>query len=252
LKTRFTRIQFTPDLLPSDILGVSIFDPKEKDFRLHKGPVFTDILLADEINRASPRTQSALLEAMAEKQVSIDGGRYQLEDLFFVIATQNPVESRGTYPLPEAQMDRFALQFSLGYIEVEEEVALLTDQKEADPIDAVSACVTIEDVLMLKKQVRDVHISEELQEYIVRLVHATRSFPGVVLGASPRASLALMRISKALALFDRQNFVTPDHIQEIAVPVIAHRLVMDPQARFSGQTAQGAVEEIVGTVPVTA
>lgn len=252
LKTRFTRIQFTPDLLPSDIIGVSIFDPKEKDFRLHKGPVFTDILLADEINRASPRTQSALLEAMAEKQVSIDGGRYQLEDLFFVIATQNPVESRGTYPLPEAQMDRFALQFSLGYIEVEEEVALLTDQQEAHPIDAVSACVTIEDVLLLKKQVRDVHISDELQEYIVRLVHATRSFPGVVLGASPRASLALMRTAKALALFDGQDFVTPDHIQEIAVPVIAHRLVMDPQARFSGQTAQGAVEEIVGTVPVPA
>ncbi len=252
LETQFTRIQFTPDLLPSDILGVSIFDPKEKDFRLHKGPVFTNILLADEINRASPRTQSALLEAMAEKQVSIDGGQYRLEDLFFVIATQNPVESRGTYPLPEAQMDRFALQFSLGYIEVEEEVALLTNQKETHPIDALSACVSDEDILMVKDQVRQVHISSELQEYIVRLVHASRSFPGVALGASPRASLALMQTAKALALFDGQNFVTPDHIQEIAVPVIAHRLVMDPQARFSGQTAQGVVEDILNTVPVPA
>jgi MoxR-like ATPase len=250
IENRFTRIQFTPDLLPSDILGVSIFDPKEKEFRLHKGPVFTNILLADEINRASPRTQSALLEAMAEKQVSIDGGHYQLEDLFFVIATQNPVESRGTYPLPEAQMDRFALKFSLGYISVEDEVAVLSNQKEAHPIESISACVGIEDILILKNQVRNVHISEELKHYIVEIVKASRSFPGVVLGASPRASLALMQTAKALALFDGQDFVSPDHIQEIAVAVIAHRIVMDPQARFSGQTAEGVVEEILTTIPV--
>ncbi|WPD23844.1 MAG: MoxR family ATPase [Candidatus Electrothrix scaldis] len=252
IETRFTRIQFTPDLLPSDILGVSIFDPKDKEFRLHKGPVFTNILLADEINRASPRTQSALLEAMAENQVSIDGGNCQLEDLFFVIATQNPVESRGTYPLPEAQMDRFSLQFSLGYISVEDEVAVLSNQSGHHPIEDITPCATVDDILLVKKQVQEVHISEELKTYIVQLVHTSRSFPGLVLGAGPRASLSLMQTARALALFDGQDFVTPDHIQEIAVPVIAHRLVLDPQARFSGQTAQGIVEELLETVPVPA
>lgn len=252
IETRFTRIQFTPDLLPSDILGVSIFDPKEKEFRLHKGPVFTNILLADEINRASPRTQSALLEAMAEKQVSIDGGNCPLEDLFFVIATQNPVESRGTYPLPEAQMDRFSLQFSLGYISVEDEVAVLSNQTDRHPIEDVKPCATINDILQVKKLVQEIYISEELKRYIVQLVHATRSFPGLVLGAGPRASLALMQTARALALFDGQDFVTPDNIQEIVIPVIAHRLVLDPQARFSGQTAPGIVEEIVESIPVPA
>jgi MoxR-like ATPase len=252
IETRFTRIQFTPDLLPSDILGVSIFDPKDKEFRLHKGPVFTNILLADEINRASPRTQSALLEAMAENQVSIDGGNCQLEDLFFVIATQNPVESRGTYPLPEAQMDRFSLQFSLGYISVEDEVAVLSNQSGHHPIEDIIPCATVDDILLVKKQVQEVHISEELKTYIVQLVHTSRSFPGLVLGAGPRASLSLMQTARALALFDGQDFVTPDHIQEIAVPVIAHRLVLDPQARFSGQTAQGIVEELLETLPVPA
>ncbi len=250
IDTRFKRIQFTPDLLPSDILGVSIFDPKDKVFQLHKGPIFTNILLVDEINRASPRTQSALLEAMAEKQVSIDGNLQKLEDLFFVIATQNPVESRGTYPLPEAQMDRFALQFSLGYVETDEEVLVLSDQKDSHPIDSISSCVTMEDVLALKQYVRDVHISEELKHYIVEIVKATRSMPGVLLGASPRASISLMKTAKAIALFDGHQFVSPDHIQEVAVPVIAHRIVMDTQARFSGRTERGLVEEILGTVPV--
>ena len=252
IDAEFKRIQFTPDLLPSDILGVSIFDQKEQLFRLHQGPIFTNILLADEINRASPRTQSALLEAMAEGQVSIDGKLRRLEDLFFVIATQNPVESRGTYPLPEAQMDRFALQFSLGYVSPQEEVAVLTDQKERHPIEDISACATVEDVLALKKQVKEVRISEELKRYIVDIVGGTRSVPGVQLGASPRASLALMNASKALALFDGQEFVAPEQVQEIAVPVIAHRMVMDPQARFSGRTAEGVVEETLESIPVPA
>ncbi|WP_446009846.1 AAA family ATPase [Candidatus Electrothrix sp.] len=252
IETRFTRIQFTPDLLPSDILGVSVFDPNDKEFRLHKGPVFTNILLADEINRASPRTQSALLEAMAEKQVSIDGSHCPLEDLFFVIATQNPVESQGTYPLPEAQMDRFSLQFSLGYISIEEEVTMLSTQSDHHPIEDVAACSTAEEILMVKKQVHALHVSEELKQYIVQLVHATRSSPGLVLGAGPRASLSLMQTARALALFDGLDFVTPDHIQELAVPVIAHRLILDPQARFSGQTTQGIVEEIMESLPVPA
>ncbi len=250
IDTEFKRIQFTPDLLPSDILGVSIFDPKDRAFKLHKGPVFTNILLIDEINRASPRTQSALLEAMAEHQVSIDGKLCRLENLFFVIATQNPVESRGTYPLPEAQMDRFALQFNLGYVSSDEEVSILTDQKSGHPIDNVSPCVSIDDVIELKQQVKNVYISEELKYYIVEIVKATRSAPGIILGASPRASLALMQVAKALALFDGMEFVTPDQIQEIAVAVIAHRIIMDPQARFSGQTAQGVVEEIITDIKV--
>lgn len=252
IDVRFKRIQFTPDLLPSDILGVSIFDQKENAFHLHKGPIFTNILLVDEINRASPRTQSALLEAMAEAQVSIDGKLHQLEDLFFVIATQNPVESRGTYPLPEAQMDRFATQFSLGYIPPDEEVAVLSDQGQSHPIDAITSCVSTEDVLKLKNQVNQVRISDELKRYIVDIVRATRTASGVELGASPRASLALMKTAKALALFDGKEFVTPEHVQEITMPTVAHRMVMDPQARFSGSTANGVIEDILKTIPVPA
>lgn len=246
----FKRIQFTPDLLPSDILGVSILEPTDRTFHFHEGPIFAHIVLADEINRASPRTQSALLEAMAEFQVSIDGDVRKLKEPFFVIATQNPVESRGTYPLPEAQMDRFALQFSLGYISPEDEVNLLSDQIQQHPIDTLQSCVDLQDVITLKQQVKQVRISNELKRYLVDIVNATRSAEGVQLGASPRASLALMKIAQALALFDGYEFVTPEHIQELAVAVIAHRLVMEPQARFSGRTATGVVEEILKSLPV--
>ncbi|MBI5552716.1 MAG: MoxR family ATPase [Desulfobacterales bacterium] len=246
----FKRIQFTPDLLPSDITGVSIFDPKEQVFRFHQGPIFTNILLVDEINRASPRTQSALLEAMAERQVSIDGQLHPLENPFFVIATQNPVESHGTYPLPEGQMDRFALQSRLGYVSTQEEVAILTAQSHGHPIEAIRPCATRQEVLSLRQQIDDVYISEELKHYIVTLVKATRAVPGVRLGASPRASLALMKTAKALCLIDGADFVTPDHIQELAVAVIAHRLALDPQARFAGRTARQVVEEIVHGTPV--
>jgi MoxR-like ATPase len=246
----FKRIQFTPDLLPSDILGVSVFDPSQKIFKLHKGPVFTHILLADEINRASPRTQSALLESMGEGQVSIDGNLLNLADLFFVIATQNPIESRGTYPLPEAQMDRFAMQLRLGYVEREDEVAVLSDQRQQHPIHTITSCINLEDVSKLRNLVNQVFISRELQEYIVDLVNETREKPGILLGASPRASIALMKTAAALALFDNQGFVTPDHIQEIAVSVIAHRLVLDHQSRFTGATARGVVEDIIKSIPV--
>ncbi len=254
IASQFTRIQFTPDLLPSDIVGVSIYDQHTQSFQLHKGPIFTNVLLADEINRASPRTQSALLESMAEIQVSIDGKLHQLEDLFFVIATQNPVESHGTYPLPEAQMDRFALQFQLGYVSPEEETAILSDQQasEIHPIERVQACVSMEEVLQLKHAVSEVRISDELKRYIVDIVDATRTMDGVELGASPRASLALMKVAQALALFDGGEFVTPEHVQEIAVPVVAHRIVMDPQARFSGRTPERVVKDILETVKVPA
>ena len=252
VNAQFKRVQFTPDVLPSDILGVSIYHQKDQQFKFHEGPIFTNILLADEINRASPRTQSALLEAMAENQVSVEGERRTLPDLFFVIATQNPVEFRGTYPLPEAQMDRFALQFSLGYISAEEEVAVLTAQEKQHPLDSVQTCAGIEEVLELKKAAREVAISDELKRYIVELVKASRSIAGVQLGASPRASIMLMKLSQALALFDGRDFVTPDHIQELAVPVIAHRLSIEAQAKFSGVTTRGVVEEILKKVPAPA
>jgi MoxR-like ATPase len=249
---RFRRIQFTPDLLPSDILGVSVFDPREAAFHFHEGPVFTEILLADEINRASPRTQSALLESMAESQVSVEGRSLPLPELFFVMATQNPIEFRGTYPLPEAQMDRFAVRFRLGYVSPEEEVAILSAQARHHPLEDLGACAGPAEVAALRRQVADVRVSAELQRYVVDLVRATRGAVGVQLGASPRASLALSRTAQALALLDGQSFVAPDHVQELAVPVIAHRLVVDSQARFSGVTAEQVVQDALKAIPVPA
>ena len=248
----FKRIQFTPDLLPSDILGVSVFSQRDQQFHFHEGPVFANILLADEINRASPRTQSALLEAMGESQVSVDGERRDLAGLFFVIATQNPVEFRGTYPLPEAQMDRFAMQCALGYVQSADEVAILTAQEHNHPLSELKPCASLTEVLGLKRAVQEVRMSDELKRYAVDLVGGTRTMPGVQLGASPRASIALMKAAQALALFDGLDFVMPEQIQELAVPVIAHRVVMEPQARFSGQTARSVVEEVVKKTRVPA
>ena len=248
----FRSVQFTPDLLPSDILGVSVFDPREQAFHFHAGPVFTQILLADEINRASPRTQSALLEAMAEGQVSIEGRTYPLGELFFVIATQNPVEFRGTYPLPEAQMDRFAVRLSLGYVSPEEEVAILNAQARTHPLERLAACLTLEDALALRQAARAVRISEELQRHAVDLVRATRTVPSVQLGAGPRASLSLTHLAQALALLDGDDFVRPEHVREMAVPAIAHRLVLSPEARFGGVTARAVVEDALKAVPVPA
>ena len=250
LDATFKRIQFTPDLLPSDILGVSVYSQRDQQFHFHEGPIFTNILLADEINRASPRTQSALLEAMGENQVSVDGKRRDLEGLFFVIATENPVEFRGTYPLPEAQMDRFAMQFALGYVQPSDEVAILSAQQHNHPLEELTPCAALGDVLALKQAVQQIRISEELKRYAVELVGATRNAPGVQLGASPRGSIALMKAAQALALFDGLDFVTPEQIRELAAPVIAHRLVMEPQARFSGRTARSVVEDVLRTVPV--
>jgi MoxR-like ATPase len=252
IDAQFKRIQFTPDLLPSDILGVSIFNQRDQQFHFHEGPVFTNILLADEINRASPRTQSALLEAMGEAQVSVEGERRDLSELFFVIATENPVEFRGTYPLPEAQMDRFAMQFTLGYVSPAEEVAILTAQEHNHPIDDLKPVATLADVLALKCAAEDIRISNELKRYAVDLVAATRTANGVQLGASPRASIALMKTAQALALFDGFDFVTPEQVQEPAVTVIAHRLVLEPQARFSGLTARGVVEDVLKKLKVPA
>lgn len=248
----FKRMQFTPDLLPSDILGVSIYDPRRQEFQFHPGPIFTHILLADEINRASPRTQSALLEAMGEQQVTVEGMKHRLAQPFFVIATQNPVEFRGTYPLPEAQMDRFGMQLALGYVERRDEITILKAQQGSHPVDALEPCASLTDVLSLIRAAEDVRVSEEIMGYIVDLVAATRDVPEVQLAASPRAALTLMKAARVLSLFDERTFVGPDDIQVLALDVIAHRLVLDPQAKFSGLTARHIVDEILTTIPVPA
>ena len=249
---KFSRVQFTPDLLPSDILGVSVFNQRDQTFEFREGPVFTSILLADEVNRASPRTQSALLEVMAESQVSVEGRTHPMDALFFVIATQNPVEFRGTYPLPEAQMDRFALCLALGYVDADTEVAVLSAQDDGHPLDRIGPVATREEVLALKDAARRVRVAEEIKHYVVELVRRTRAAPQVLLGCGPRASIALTHTAKALALFDGEAFVRPEHVQEIAVATLAHRMVLDPQARFAGVSAVALVGDILREVKVPA
>ena len=249
---RFARVQFTPDLLPSDILGVSVFNQRDQSFEFREGPVFTCILLADEINRASPRTQSALLEVMAESQVSVEGRTHPMDELFFVVATQNPVEFRGTYPLPEAQMDRFALCLALGYVDADTEVAVLSAQDLGHPLDAIRPVAAREEVIAVKHAARRVRVADELKHYIVELVRRTRAAPQVLLGCGPRASISLAHTAKALALFDGEDFVRPEHVQELAVATLAHRMVLDPQARFAGISAQSLVADIVREVKVPA
>jgi MoxR-like ATPase len=250
IDVEFQRIQFTPDLLPTDILGVSIFNQRDQDFEFHPGPIFSNILLADEINRASPRTQSALLEAMGERQVSIERNNYQLDDLFFVIATQNPVEYHGTYPLPEAQMDRFAMRFNLGYVSQDEEVSILEKQNNRHPLESLEPCINKEDVIKIKQQVTNIGVSDEIKHYMVTLIRATRETEGILNGASPRASLSMMKAAQALALFDGMDYVSPDHVQEIAIPVISHRIMMNSQSRFSGNSSDQIIEDILSKTPV--
>jgi len=245
----FKRIQFTPDLMPSDIVGVSVYKQQQQDFEFRAGPVFTNILLADEINRASPRTQSALLEAMSESQVSVEGETRKLEAPFFVMATQNPIEFHGTYPLPEAQLDRFMMSFALGYVSKAQEIDML-DKQAKHPLQNLQAVVSLDEVLALQQAVSDVFISDVMKAYIVDIVQNTRSHEGVKLGASPRASLGLKQVSQALALMDGVDFVTPDHVQEAAQPVIAHRLVLEPQVKYTGQTAARIVSEILESITI--
>lgn len=250
VEARFSRVQFTPDLLPSDIVGISIFDVQKQEFRFHEGPVFANVLLADEINRASPRTQSALLEAMAEAQVTVDGVRRPLPDPYFVIATQNPLESHGTYPLPEAQLDRFGIRLALGYISAEEESQILDYAQTTHPLERLQACATLDDLIAARAAAARITVAPALQQYIVALVRATRERQDVLMGASPRASITLFQLARGLALFDGETFVTPDHIQEIAVDVLAHRLALEPQARYGGITGEDVVRDILKTIPV--
>ena len=246
----FQRLQFTPDLLPSDILGVSVFNPGNQNFEIHRGPVFTDILLADEINRASPRTQSALLEAMGERQVSIDGEMHELPSHFFVIATQNPIEFHGTYPLPEAQMDRFALRLKLGYVDTETEMQIISNVVDNDPFASLTTQIDAALLRDFNDATRQIPMDEALRRYVVALSQATRSHSSLRLGTSLRASISLVQCARALAILEGTFFVTPDHIQALVPHVFAHRLLLDSDAELTGRTQQSVVDDILSSVPV--
>ncbi|WP_221088459.1 AAA family ATPase [Deinococcus aquaedulcis] len=248
----FRRVQFTPDLLPSDVTGVSVYRPATGEFEFVPGPIFTGLLLADEINRATPKTQAALLEAMGEGQVTESGVTHPLPRPFVVIATQNPVEHEGTYRLPEAQLDRFLLRLSVGYPTVEEEVRMLGRLQGEHPIAALGAVVTPADLLAAQRAVRGVYVSEAVQGYIARLSAATRAHPHVALGGGPRASLALQGSAQALAWLSGRAFVTPDDVQRVAGAVLAHRLSLKIEARLQGQPAEAIVQEVLAREPVPA
>lgn len=250
LGCQFRRIQFTPDLLPSDVVGMNIFDRQSGAFRRMDGPVFTNLLLADELNRAIPRTQSALLEAMEERQVSLDGESRPLPAPFAVLATQNPVEAESTFRLPAAQLDRFMIRLSLGYPSPEEEARMLTDVGDAIPFEAVEAVTSAEELTALQREVRSVAVSPDMADYIVALTGATRSHPSLRLGTSPRASKALFKCAKALAAGRGRAFITPDDIQELALPVLSHRLVLTAEARMSGQSPESVLTSILESLPV--
>lgn len=245
----FRRIQFTPDLLPSDITGLSVYSPKTGEFEFKPGPVFTHILLADEINRATPRTQAGLLECMEEKQVSLDGVTRLLEEPFFVIATQNPVETSGTFPLPQAQMDRFLMKLSMGFPEKEEEYQILERFAKDEPLETLEPVLTGEDILSLRKEASMVFASNEMLDYIANIIMATRKNDKILSGCSPRGSLALLRSARALALMAGRNYIVPEDIKELAVPVLAHRLILAHSYAGTAQS-QDLIQNILNEVPV--
>lgn len=242
------RLQCTPDLLPSDVTGVPVYNQKSADFEFRPGPVFTNLLLADEINRATPRAQSALLECMEEFRVSVDGSTYDLPRLFMVLATQNPIDMAGTHPLPEAQLDRFFVRLSMGYPKQDEELRMLRAQIAAHPIESLRPVVTEDDILQAREQVKAIHISDDVAEYVVRIAAATRQHPDLRLGASPRGVLALSRAAQGLAYLRGQDFVTPDLVKIMAVAVLAHRLIVLPQAAARGQIAAAVLREVLAQV----
>lgn len=250
LDGKFRRIQFTPDLLPADITGSSFYRPAEGTFEFREGPVFSNILLADEINRTSPRTQSALLEVMSEGQVTVEGMRRELPKPFFVVATQNPVEYHGTYPLPEAQLDRFAIQLALGYPSHEDELSILYDQNDGHPLDDIRPVLSLDEMRSLQAQVRQVRVDRSVAEYLLRIIETMRGDSRLRLGLSPRASLTLYRTAQARALTEGRDFTLPEDIRALAVPTLAHRLQLDTKAKYSGLLASQLVEEALASVPV--
>jgi MoxR-like ATPase len=246
----FKRIQCTPDLLPTDVTGVSIFNQKTAEFEFRPGPLFAQTLLADEINRTTPRTQSALLEAMAERRVTADGQTYNLKPPFLVIATQNPIDHEGTFPLPEAQLDRFLVRLSLGYPALEEEAKMLQRLQHGHPIDELGTVATAADVLACQEAVRDVHVDDKIRRYLLEIVQGTRTHDDIQLGGSPRASIALFRTAQALAAIQGRNFVLPDDVKRMVQPVMAHRLILRPESRLRKVTPAALLHEIVGDVRV--
>ncbi len=250
LDCRFSRLQFTPDLLPSDVTGVNVFNQRQNEFEFRPGPVFANLLLVDEVNRASPKTQAALLECMEERQVSVDGVTYPLEPPFMVIATQNPIEYEGTYPLPEAQLDRFTMRVSLGYPPLAEEARMLDEQTSEPPLDSLPAVADALDVLRLVGAARRVFVEESLGRYVVALLRQTRSDQRLYLGASPRAGIALMRVAKARALAEDRDYVTPDDVKAVATPVLSHRLILAPEARSAGLGPAELVADALAHTPV--
>lgn len=246
----FKRIQFTPDLLPSDVTGVSIYNPKEMEFQFRPGPVMGNIILADEINRTSPKTQSALLEAMEEASVTIDGVTYRLEKPFFVMATQNPIEYEGTYPLPEAQLDRFLLKMRMGYPGQDEEIEVLNRVQKAAPIEKIESVISLEQLRQLQMQVKDVHVDETMKQYIVAIANETRNHENVYMGVSPRGSIALMKAAQAHAFMYGRDYVLPDDIQVLLPAVFAHRIVLKSEAKYSGISTDKLLDRILGLVPV--
>ncbi len=246
----FKRLQCTPDLLPTDVTGVSIFNQKTTEFEFRPGPVFAQTLLTDEINRATPRTQAALLEAMAERRVSADGQTYVLKPPFLVIATQNPVDQEGTFPLPEAQLDRFLVRLSLGYPTYEEESKMLTRLQKGHPIDDLQPVVSAQDVINCQDAIRDIHVDDKIKRYLLDIVHGSREHEDVMLGGSPRASIALFRCAQSLAAIQGRDFVIPDDVKRMAQPVMAHRLILKPESRLRKKTPSIVVKELVGDAKV--
>ncbi len=246
----FKRIQFTPDLLPSDVAGISVYNQATGEFQFRPGPIMSEVVLADEINRATPKTQSALLEAMEELQVTVDGVTHHLQHPFVVVATQNPIEYEGTFPLPEAQLDRFLMRISLGYPDFEEELAVIEQQEQAHPIDSLEAVATPKDVIGLQEAAKEIYVDRAVREYIVNLTEATREHRDVSLGASPRASLGLFRAARALALVLDRDYVIPDDIKTLAASVTAHRIILSPSARMRGVRSVDLVSDLLNTITV--
>jgi MoxR-like ATPase len=246
----FSRLQFTPDLLPSDVTGVNVFNQQSNEFEFRPGPVFANLLLVDEVNRASPKTQAALLECMEERQVTVDGVTYPLDPPFMVMATQNPIEYEGTYPLPEAQLDRFTMRFSLGYPPLADEARMLDEQTSEPPLESLSPVAQAADVLRLSEAARAVYVEESLARYAVALLRQTRADARLYLGASPRAGIALLRVAKARALADGRDFLVPDDLKAVAAPVLAHRLILAPEARSAGLGPEELVADALARTPV--
>lgn len=246
----FRRIQFTPDMLPSDVTGVSVFNQKTREFEFRPGPVMAQIVLTDEINRATPKTQSALLECMEERQVTVDGTTYPMARPFLVLATQNPIEYEGTFPLPEAQLDRFMMRISLGYPDPEDEITMMDCQQYVHPVEEIGQVVDAEELLEAQEAIKDIYIDNSVKEYIVAVVGETRKHPDVYLGASPRGSLALYKTSQARAALMGRDYVIPDDIKALAQVALAHRLIISPSARIKNVDPKAVVEEIIGSVPV--